>query len=76
MANLLFTIEVLTLILSLYIGTLLVFLQHNIAVAKASGLPYVVVPCHTTGLSWLVLQPAILPILNLLPYKWTNGWLP
>ena len=51
-------------------------LRGNIALAKATGLRYVIVPFYITSLPWLLLQPVCLPILDRLPERWTRNWLP
>ncbi|KAL8917288.1 MAG: hypothetical protein Q9172_005914 [Xanthocarpia lactea] len=51
-------------------------LGHNIAIARATGLPYVIVPIYITSLPWLLLQPLCIPLLEQLPQSWTQGWLP
>ncbi|KAL8861937.1 MAG: hypothetical protein Q9178_001807 [Gyalolechia marmorata] len=51
-------------------------LGHNIAIARATGLPYVIVPIYITSLPWLLLQPLCIPLLEKLPQSWTQGWLP
>ena len=51
-------------------------LRSNVALAKATGLRYVIVPISITSVPWLQLQPVCLPILDLLPERWTKNWLP
>lgn len=44
--------------------------------ARATGLPYLVVPCYLLGAPWLLTQPLLLPLLSALPESWTAKWLP
>ncbi|KAL8857109.1 MAG: hypothetical protein Q9178_006285 [Gyalolechia marmorata] len=44
-------------------------LRRNIAAAKATGLPYVVLPWSNLNLPWLILRPFLLPYLNKLPIR-------
>ncbi|KAL8819267.1 MAG: hypothetical protein Q9223_002256, partial [Gallowayella weberi] len=44
-------------------------LRRNIAAAKASGLPYVVLPWSNLNRPWLLSSPFILPYLNKLPIR-------
>lgn len=48
----------------------------NIAHARSTALPYVVLPCALLGAPWLLCQPVALPILEAFPTRWTKGWLP
>lgn len=50
-------------------------LRRNIAVARSTGLRYVIVPFHITSVPWMLLQPIVLPILDRLPASWTRQWL-
>ncbi|KAI9044661.1 cytochrome P450 [Aspergillus affinis] len=54
----------------------LVSLVSHIALARSTGLPYVLVPCSFLGRAWLLCQPFLLPVLQLLPLSWTQHWLP
>ncbi|KAI4089947.1 MAG: hypothetical protein LQ344_005048 [Seirophora lacunosa] len=44
-------------------------LRRNIATAKATGLPYVVLPWSNLNLPWLILRPFIQPYLRFLPVQ-------
>ncbi|KAL8760269.1 MAG: hypothetical protein Q9199_000168 [Rusavskia elegans] len=44
-------------------------LRRNILAAKATGLPYVVLPWSNLNLPWLILRPILLPYLNKLPIR-------
>ncbi|QPG98111.1 hypothetical protein C2857_007266 [Epichloe festucae Fl1] len=50
-------------------------LQRNIAIAKTTNLPYVVVPCDQLARHWLVLGHAYARILQFLPKSWWDNWL-
>ena len=50
--------------------------RRNVAQAKRTGLPYVIVPVHITSVPWILLQPVCLPLLGSLPESWTRTWLP
>lgn len=50
-------------------------LARNIAAAKTSGLPYVVIPFYTWSTPWLVTHRIFLPYLEKLPKSWTSEWL-
>ncbi|KAG5915306.1 hypothetical protein E4U61_004727 [Claviceps capensis] len=50
-------------------------LRRNIAVAKGTNLPYVVVPCYQTAQHWLMLSHYYAPIIRLFPKSWWEGWL-
>lgn len=43
---------------------------------RASGLPYLVVPCYLLGAPWPLTQLSLLPLLSALPGSWTAKWLP
>ena len=51
-------------------------LRRNIAAAKSSGFPYVVVPIFLSSLPPELAQPFILPLVDRLPESWTQRWLP
>ena len=51
-------------------------LRRNIAIARNTGLSYVIVPFYITSGPWLLLQPIIYPLFDKLPAKWTQEWLP
>ncbi|KAL8978295.1 MAG: hypothetical protein Q9177_006439, partial [Variospora cf. flavescens] len=44
-------------------------LRQNIAAAKATGLPYVVLPWDSVNLPWLMIRPILLPYIQLLPIR-------
>ncbi|KAK6006781.1 hypothetical protein QM012_005789 [Aureobasidium pullulans] len=48
---------------------------RNLAAAKQSGLPYVVVPVYNFNRFWLVTHRLWLPLLRKLPTSWTDPWL-
>ncbi|TVY78334.1 Cytochrome P450 4c21 [Lachnellula suecica] len=50
-------------------------LLKNIAAAKRSGLPYIVVPFNIYNMAWLVTHELWLPLIKRLPTAWTAGWL-
>ncbi len=50
-------------------------LFHNIAEAKSSGFPYLVIPFSPFALPWTLAQPLLAPLLNSLPSSWTQPWL-
>jgi hypothetical protein len=49
--------------------------QSNLAAAKQSGLPYVVLPVWTFNRFWLVTHRLWLPIIKVLPDSWTREWI-
>ena len=51
-------------------------LTHHIKEAKATGLPYVVVPFGLSGLLSVLLQALLLSFLNRIPEVWTERWIP
>ena len=51
-------------------------LSANIAAAKRSGLPYVIVPIFTFNRFWLVTHKLWLRLLRRLPNEWTESWIP
>ena len=51
-------------------------LRHNIREAKASGFEYLVFPFFVLSTPWILLQPFLVPLLDLLPRTWTQRWLP
>ncbi|KAL8999769.1 MAG: hypothetical protein Q9169_001442 [Polycauliona sp. 2 TL-2023] len=52
-----------------YVFNSLWCLRRNIQAAKATGLPYVVIPWSNLNLPWLLLRPLLLPCLNKLPFR-------
>jgi len=51
-------------------------LRTNIAAAKQSGLPYVIVPIFTFNRFWLITHRLWLRLLKQLPNSWTEDWIP
>lgn len=51
-------------------------LGQNIAIAKASGIRYVITPLYIMSVPWLLLQPVLVPLLEYFPEIWTENWLP
>lgn len=51
-------------------------LMANMSRARATALPYLVVPCYILGAPWLLTQSLLLPFLSALPEQWTRKWLP
>ncbi|KAG6017900.1 hypothetical protein E4U43_008393 [Claviceps pusilla] len=50
-------------------------LRRNIAVAKRSNLPYLVVPCNQLAQHWLLLCHVYARIIKLFPKSWWDDWL-
>lgn len=50
-------------------------LRRNLAAAKASGIPYVVVPIYPRATTWKFTQDLWTPFLRRLPNSWTDWWL-
>lgn len=48
---------------------------RNIAIAKASGISYVVLPVHVFGVFWLATYYLWIPIVNKLPAPLKGLWL-
>jgi hypothetical protein len=48
-------------------------LQANIQAAKASGVPYVVLPIYSLNRVWLTTCHLWLPLLRKLPSSWTKN---
>ncbi|OAA37186.1 cytochrome P450 3A7 [Metarhizium rileyi] len=57
------------------ISNILLGWRRNIAIAKASNLPYLVVPCAMLARHWLVLAPLYAKLIRLLPESWWDDWL-
>lgn len=53
--------------------TRLLSLQSNVRKAKASGIPYLIVPVFFLDRTWLVLHRGLFPILRPLP-RWMTWW--
>ncbi|KAF2834861.1 cytochrome P450 monooxygenase-like protein [Patellaria atrata CBS 101060] len=49
--------------------------SRNLADAKKSGIPYVIVPIYVYTLFWFSSQRFLLPLLKKLPESWTSPWL-
>ncbi|KAL8785113.1 MAG: hypothetical protein Q9195_008759 [Heterodermia aff. obscurata] len=49
--------------------------RRNLAAAKASGIPYVLLPIYPIATTWLVTQALWTPLLRKLPASWTDWWL-
>ncbi|KAL7930818.1 cytochrome P450 [Trichoderma chlorosporum] len=50
-------------------------LRYYVLEARRSGLPYVVTPCNPFWLPWQVSHKLWVPIIQLLPKSWWDGWL-
>jgi Cytochrome P450 len=50
-------------------------LRRNIAAAKATGIPYIVIPVFQHGLLWQAFAPLVTPLLGRLPEKYRPCWL-
>jgi hypothetical protein len=50
-------------------------LAKNIAAAKQTGLPIVVIPWYNFSTGWMILQIFIMPLLRKLPTSFTKPWL-
>lgn len=48
---------------------------RNLAAAKSSGIPYIIVPFYLYDLKWLVSQKLVAPYLRMLPRRLTEPWL-
>ena len=51
-------------------------LGRHIKEAKATGLPYIVVPFGFSGLLSVLFQALLLSVLNRIPEEWTERWIP
>ena len=47
----------------------------NLAAAKASNIPYVIVPVYHINRTWLLTQRIWLPYIRKLPARWTESWI-
>ncbi|KAB5525756.1 cytochrome P450 [Coniochaeta sp. 2T2.1] len=47
----------------------------NIAKARKSGFPYIVVPAHPANRLWQITQKIWIPLIKSLPKAWWEGWL-
>ena len=50
-------------------------LMKNLAEAKKSNIPYIIVPVYFFQPIWLLSHQALMPYLRKLPKKWTDPWL-
>jgi hypothetical protein len=50
-------------------------LQRSLAIAKASGIAYVVLPWNPLQIVWLASYQLWLPLMGKLPASWTCPWL-
>ncbi|KAI6710808.1 hypothetical protein JHW43_006682 [Diplocarpon mali] len=51
-------------------------LLNNIAAAKRSGLPYILVPVNIYNPAWLITHKLWIQIFSYLPNSWSEKWLP
>lgn len=51
-------------------------LARNIRLARATGLPFEVLPCSLLSAKWQLAQLVVVPVAKLLPKRLTQGWLP
>ena len=67
----------LTLLVSLALYALKIYFQfaRNLAAAKKSGIPYVILPFYQQNRLWQLSQAFVAPILRKLPSSWTEPWL-
>ena len=67
----------LTLLVSLVLYALKIYIgfARNIAAAKKSGIPYVIVPFYQQNRLWQLSQAFIAPVLRKFPSSWTESWL-
>lgn len=66
----------LTLLVSFALYAFKIYTQfaRNLAAAKNSGLPYVIVPFCSTNTLWQLSQIFVVPIVRKLPNSWTEPW--
>lgn len=57
-----------------YVGTQILGLRRNLAAAKQSGLPYVVVPVYQWDMVWLLSNAFVMPMIKKLPKALTHPW--
>lgn len=60
---------------ALYVVKLYTQFARNLAAAKKSGIPYVMVPCYQQNRLFQLSQALVLPILRMFPISWTQPWL-
>ena len=49
--------------------------SRNLAAAKTSNIPYVIVPVHQINRTWLITQKFWIPYIRKLPASWLEPWL-
>lgn len=49
--------------------------SRNLAAAKSSGIPYLIVPIYLYNVIWMVIQKPCAPYLHMLPHRLTDPWL-
>lgn len=59
--------------LSAYVGYSLLCLARNVRVAKASGVPFVIVPFYVFHRFWLLTHPIWLKLMRKLPGTWKSS---
>ena len=66
----------LTLLVSFALYAFKIYTQfaRNLAAAKISGLPYVIVPFYSANRLWQLSQIFVVPIVRKLPSSWTEPW--
>ena len=72
-----FSSVLLTLLVLLALYALKTYIQfaRNLAAAKKSGIPYVIVPFYQNNRLWQLSQGFVAPVLRKLPSSWTDPWL-
>ena len=66
----------LALLVSFVLYALKVYKQfaRNLAAAKKSGIPYLIVPFYSANRLWQLSQTFVVPIVRRLPSSWTEPW--
>ncbi|KUI67226.1 Cytochrome P450 3A2 [Cytospora mali] len=54
----------------------LVGLVHHIRLARATGLPFVILPYSLLGAPWQLAQFIVVPVAKIIPKRLTQNWLP
>lgn len=54
----------------------LIRLVHHIQLARATGLPFVILPYSLLGAPWQLARSIVAPVSRLIPERLTQGWLP
>lgn len=62
-------------ILLIYLFKLYRSFSRNLAAAKSSGIPYIIVPVYLYNPVWLMIQKPCGPYLRMLPHRLTDPWL-